>query len=284
MRHRNGHHVYAIAILSLSLSIASVTGCTGAPGSASNDGGPGPGGESLPLDEFADDMARVRCDKLYDCCSEAELQASQQLFFDDREHCLSTTKDGFNEFTVPLIEEAIEAERASYDGEAAAECLARLEGYDCDEYQEALGQDEYHGFLCPEMNVPLVDEGDLCNWNFQCTVGRCVIEDFEAQEGTCRVLPGDGEACFERQTASGPEGMCGDGLDCVEGTCITPGEPGAECSIHDECVTECDYSTMSCAERGSVGDRCSSDTDCKSENCDEDDRCGARLDGACEMA
>ena len=267
-------------LLLATLSLVWMTGCTGTPGAGTNAT---PSGDPVPLEQFADEMARVRCDKVYDCCSATEIDASQEFFFDDRDDCLETFRATIGTFFVPEMEKAIEAGRADYDAVAAGECITRFEAYDCDEFQAQFDGDDFSRILCDEMTVPKVDQGGLCTWQFECTTGSCVSADVVNEDPTCQTLPGVGEPCFERETASTvSKDLCAGDLECVDSTCVQPGEPGAECSVDDECITE-DCTLGTCAEFLPVGERCFFDKDCASENCDRDERCGEPLDGACTL-
>lgn len=234
-------------------------------------------GRTVERDALDEELPEPICQKIFECCSQAEVLASQRVSFDDQAGCVATYQASVAAVFVPALTDAEDGGRARYDARAAADCISDLESSTC----EAFSEQFLGGLICGEMIEPRVRVGQTCKVNFECTRGTCVIENFETEEGTCRVLPGEGEQCLTRP--GGTDQLCAGGLICVDDTCLPPGTPGTPCTPPGHCLTMCDEATNTCAERGALGDPCFVDEGCRSRNCAADDRCGEALDGACDL-
>lgn len=236
-------------------------------------------GNKVKVEDLDEELPGPICEKIFECCSDEEIEASQGLFFEfeDEASCVETY-DGL--VSLALISSIVAAEdhgRAEYDGQAAADCIDDIKNSSCEE----AAQRNLSEVICEGMIKPLLSEGDTCKQDFECIEGSCYMADFDAEEGTCMVLPTAGEPCLEQQSDNDITfSVCAEGFACVDDTCIEPKEPGADCSSSAECQTNCDIDTNTCAERLDAGENCFGDDTCKSNNCGSEGVCvGSEGDG-----
>ncbi len=95
-----------------------------------------------------------------------------------------------------------------------------------------------------ETCVAVVSAGGSCNAAIpeMCPTGQyCDAQPLMGMfDGTCRPLPGDGEACA--QTFSGT--ACASGLSCDSGTCRAQQDNGASCMDNGQCYSgNCEMGT-----------------------------------------
>ncbi len=161
------------------------------------------------------------------------------------------------------IGDAIGADRVSYDGEAAAECLASIHTADCALLQEGDGPP---GPACDQVFTGLVDAGNTCYSSDDCAdngtcgqTGDCYLQ---CCAGLCQARAGLGSNC--------------ESTSCVEGAhCVyTPGagfylcqtgEANSPCGSDWECDTDfwCDVDGGGlCTADLPADSSCSDDAQC----------------------
>lgn len=143
----------------------------------------------------------------------------------------------------PALTEAVDAGRVRYDGKAAAKCRERARttcdatrlAWDCDGTftgTRALGEacslnaecgrglwcDASVG-TCPSVCAPVRGDGEAATTSVQCASGW--LAGLSDGGTACAAAPGAGDACI------GP--LCGPGLTCVNGLCVTPVAAGGAC-------------------------------------------------------
>ena len=168
-------------------------GTTDASGAA-----PEAGGGELALEALAQRAALATCRRRLDCCAPAERTGLS----DDPAACQQELAEQLAPF-LEGVARAVAAGRATYDGIAAAGCLADLEAAACAEARtwEALLLAAH----CPIVDAA-VPAGEDCRASYECTGGFCQGVD-QARDGRC-VSPrlADGQPCDR-------------GEDCASGTC-----------------------------------------------------------------
>lgn len=119
---------------------------------------------------------------------------------------------GFDE-----IVDAVEDERAVYNGGKMQECLDELSARSCDE----LGDPDPES--CDQAATGTVERGGDCTTDIECE-GDSICHFADSCPGTCSAKLNAGEAC------SGDD-QCKDGLDCSDDTqrCVAPAQEGDEC-------------------------------------------------------
>jgi hypothetical protein len=222
--------------------------------------GPGGGSGSVSVDDFPARYAAAFCALTGGCCELAGGEPS--------EDCIASEQ-------AAQEADATAAERvnASFDAQAAEDCLAALADVSC--HVDALSL--LRGLL-PRCDVwrGTVEPGGNCQSHIQCrdsepgTSVGCV-------NGVCQQvqrLP-RGAPCDD----GSPAALCDSLLDFCEaesGLCTALPEPG------DACTNECSYAATcdagTCRALLVPGDACTTDTDCTSDAC-VNGRCASLLAG-----
>lgn len=189
----------------------SVVGCGGS--TSAREEGSGVSLESLPQR-----VAELTCRKLFECCSVDQLSVDGMLLFPDESSCRATYVDALSP-ELDLVKESIENGRATYDGDAAAACFAKLERTSCQ-------------VLTSEVPLPcgyftgLLHDGESCAASGECISGLCDLNSFTP---TCIPVPKLGESC---------SGICEDGTVCnLDFVCSLPKKVGDSCTFSFECET-----------------------------------------------
>ena len=186
----------------------------------------------------------------------------------------------------PELEAFINSNKATFHGEIAAECLARLNNLSCapaDESYRTGGQG------CVDIVTGNTAPGRACTTSLQCESGRCIREGTisNCEPGVCGPLnpPGAaGEACVNDGVLECKDGLfcdasgvcvgllsagatcffssdCGYGLTCFSPTnkCTATVTTGASCAAADcdKVGDQCDAITMTCKPLGRTGEACS---------------------------
>ena len=274
-------------ILSLGFSFAAcgkVVPLTDGDGGATVDGSEG---------ELADASIAERCaapiafEDLGLCLEKAQCQQLVRCtpLFKDIEECEANIADVFNDFSeqVLLFGNAIDAGKASYDANIAADCLESFATGSCDsdggsEACEAVfrGTTAANGacleeFECDELGSRCDDQG--CDGTVECCLGNCLSPVNVGQNcdiAHCR--PGD--KCVQDPTSSsstcqsgGAGSTCANHFDCDEemlcdftlGRCAPDRPAGAACSDRRECEGDLDCVFGICGSVDSLGDACEFD-------------------------
>jgi hypothetical protein len=185
--------------------------------------------------------ARILCDKLFSCCTDAEL--ADLAFVDEKS---PPTRDGCIELHkktgaswIPLTRSEESAGRLAIDlGESEA-CAEETRGLDCATFHARLVRihlaDAFS--LCNSAVVKAsAANGSACRIYFGCQSGFCDLppgsegKDAGSEAiGTCKPPPGPDQAC--------PSEECAEGLRCHPETakCTPLLGPGGTCVADDEC-------------------------------------------------
>lgn len=166
------------------------------------------GTAGIPIANGPAEIARVICDKLFECCTEAELMALPLNIGDSESAC----QIGVSLYLAVIVEastESIEAGRIRYDGVALEACLDRYRN-------EACGVVEKLDLsICPDVFAPQIALGEACGISAECIEGYCEGSNDAANPvGECAPKKQDGTACAANDECQ--SGLCealGDG--CV---------------------------------------------------------------------
>lgn len=222
-------------------------------------------GKKVKLEDLDEELASVTCEKIYECCSQEEIDAAGNFLvdFETQDQCESAYDNLLGLLFTPALKSAVENGRADYDPKAAGDCLAQYNAVSCEEVAAAEGE-----MACAEIIIPLVEDGGECKQDFECKGGTC---DLSGDDGICRQLPGDGEPCLESEMDGFTFETCDEELVCIDGTCVAPKAEGADCASGSECQSGmCDFQTSKCAPLKAEGEDCFYGGECASGACDEE--------------
>jgi hypothetical protein len=164
------------------------------------------GSGGIPIADGPVEIARVLCDKVFGCCSDAELAALPQNLGQSEGACQLAVAV-YLTLVVQASEESIAAGRIRYDGVALSDCLTRYGSEDC-----ALLR-TLDLSLCPDVFAPAVELGGACGISSDCIGGYCEgANDGAVPIGECVAKKPAGAAC----TAA---------AECASGLC-DPGSSG----------------------------------------------------------
>lgn len=179
---------------------------TGGSGGAPASGAAGGGG--VPISVGPVEVGRAVCDKLFECCTEAEL-AALPMGLGDAESSCQISVAVYLAVIVEASNESLAAGRIRYDGVALADCLEDYANEPCGVH-EALDLG-----ICPGVFAPQVELGGRCGISGDCIGGYCEgANDAANPVGTCAERKLDGAVCAANaECASGLCEALGDG--CV---------------------------------------------------------------------
>ncbi len=243
------------------------------------------GNGPLTLEEYAAVRIDVTCDYLVRCGVTPSI-----------ENCVATR--GSVRFSTDLLA-AVEAGRVRWNGDAAEDCLDRLEQVTCDRTSES-----YRHLGCEPLFAGTVGEGAACTMSVECISNECWIEGCTDAccTGYCAgetppAIGRIGEVCrlsgcesgafcensvcvplrAERETCTYESvGECAYGLTCVDEVCAAPVESGQPCSFGSTCRLLGESCTPQgiCGPLGQNGDVCISSNHCASHYvCGVESRC-----------
>jgi hypothetical protein len=187
-----------------------------------------------------EDNAVVLCDRLFSCCTPAELGAL--AFVDEKsppthEGCIAYHQKTAREY-VELTNAEAAAGRVALHLDRSGACVAERRGESCSAFHARLPRlhlgDAYA--LCNGAVVePLVADESRCRLYLDCKSGNCegASADTASPEpaGTCKPIPKDGEPC----AVDG----CAEGLRCDPDTtrCAPLVQKGGSCLADDACAS-----------------------------------------------
>jgi hypothetical protein len=218
--------------------------------------------DSIALDDYRPAIWQATCDWYVRCGALTADDCALQLYL--------TTSDS------PA---AVRAGLVSYDGEAAAACVAAYADLPCDVTEP------YPDFsACSDVYRGHNAIGEPCITGIECESGTCFYS-----EGWC------GEACcmgtcdLERpQQIAALDEPCNDDVPCAHGlycvgrydptqpqTCVPLPKRGEPCAtLCAELGDNCDSTTKLCEDSSVRGEGCMDDSDCTDYySCDPDNRC-----------
>ncbi len=225
--------------------------------------------ESIPVDEYSNAIWQARCDWYVRCGALAAEDCANQLF----------APGGINAA-------AVKAGLATYDAEAAAECLARYAELPCDVTEEYPDLS-----VCGEVYRGLKELGEPCTLGIECADGDCFYPDGGCEYACCA---GEVGGTCDREPPVAPDAQlgescnpvdnvwCGPGLYCTthvsteDGICAPLPKHGEPCDGYcAELGDNCDSTTRLCEDASVRGEPCMDDSDCTERYaCGMDNRCG----------
>lgn len=261
----------------------------------------------IALSDLDKEIQQARCEHLARC-----------KLVPDEASCLATTRPAPPN---PSVSSAVAANKITYDGELARQCVDAMASQSCDvtAHDEHVAPD-----ACSKMLVGHVADGETCSLDAECASGTCVLPaecpDMGCCVGQCRATQAPAAAggacnmardcmtglvCGEDLTCHAPAASgqscrsdreCSDGLACVgvtdmPGMCLALPQAGERCP-YQRCASEnlrCDAATNTCIAVGlpgascPIGGECSLYLECDaaSHTCREFPRLGMPCDGTC---
>ena len=190
------------------------------------------GGDSdqVPLSELGDASALVWCAKVFNCCTDEEMES---FTFNNVLECRTQVGLALGEYMVSPMQAAIATGRGEYNGQNALACLEAFRALGC------VGANNPQDFFdnCQSPWTALQTDGEPCASIFECGGGtycsqdtdHCVTPAAENQactpdqdpyceaqlycDGTnCRVRKAENDACAA-------DGECALGTRCTMGVC-----------------------------------------------------------------
>jgi hypothetical protein len=198
-----------------SVAVALFVGCAKNDEGGGGGGGDGGGSAGISLDDAPQEIARAVCPKAYTCCTSMQLM-SNDLAGTDEPSCETATTQGFRN-QLGGVRASMEKNRARYNGDKMATCLAYIRSATCDDLNRT-----YHftGIGCDPWVEPLVPVGGACGQEHECIEGTCDKSAAPSGgDGVCRPLPTAGQACAGLRCAKGTE-CDGSTKTCME---VVPG-------------------------------------------------------------
>lgn len=200
--------------------VLAVVGCGG-----DDDGG----GTPLTLAEFGAQLGAAQCHKAFECCTPAEISMFYAgNAFSDEAGCVEVYAHAWE--TIGALRQAsIDAGNTVFDGSNASTCISALTDLTCAEFGS--NHDALNG-RCPAPFEGQLANGMACANDSECQTGYCEGENELGSmptPGTCKDLPGEGDACTDFD--------CAQGLICDHDVCIAPKADGAACYSPDECAS-----------------------------------------------
>jgi hypothetical protein len=240
-------------------------GCSGEDPNPEPTGGTNSG--TIALDAYANELAKVYCNRIFTCCTAVEQAKALELLSPTpkNEAECTTAYSALFSFVIGEQKDSVAAGRQTYDGAKASNCFAKLEGscaggIDNDDIQ--------NDPECATVFVGKVADGGMCTNDGDCSSAGSVCND----AGVCTALAAEGQPC----TFSSD---CQEGLTCGVDACIKPKAEGEACTSSFDCAsTICEMGV--CAPKKADGAMCTFSEECASGDCDATDTCAAKL--ACD--
>ena len=229
--------------------------------------------EPLTLDAYPVAYLDVACDFLVRCGVTPSIESCRE----------SRSKMRFDAELISAVDAGI----VMWHGDAAEDCLARIDQLSCDRTSES-----YRHFGCEPMFSGTLGNGEACTtstecisrecWTEGCTKACCVgycagdikptigeigdpcrlsgcVAGARCEDSVCVPLRAEGEACTYELN-----GECAYGLACIDKVCTSPIESGESCTIASECrmIGESCNPRGTCGPVGQLGDLCISSNHC----------------------
>lgn len=177
-----------------------------------------------------DDNANALCEKIFSCCSEAEL--ADLSFVDTKSPpslagCIALHAQNGRDYKA-VTDAELAAGRIAVHLDRSAACVAEVRGLSCSDFHARLVRvhlGDAFGMCNPAVVEPLVADGAACSQYFSCRGGICDAE-------TCKSFPTAGAACV-------PDQGCAEGMRCDPDskTCKALVPKNGECTYDDECAS-----------------------------------------------
>ena len=219
----------------------------------------GCGGCGDTVDEFPPEAAKAICEKIYSCCTAAELSGNS-TYGPNQAACESSLR---NQLAGPnRLKQSESKGRLVYHDDLFDECIAQYKALSCEQLKSNVTTVTP---ACDSFIEPKVAVGGSCGADDECVDGTCAGETGTA-DGTCEAFLSESASCADG-------GSCGDGLYCESGqkTCQQLKADGTNCNANFECKTggcngkDPDAGTPgTCGLKGGEGTTCYATTGCSS--------------------
>lgn len=180
----------------------------------------GTSGGPIAIDQFGNEVAKVACSKIFECCNSAEvMQQFMNLTYNNQPVTTEAQCEGLymgllDGYAIPDYKASIAAGRVTYDADAARGCIDAYANLGCGAYSQLT---HATGISCstPYL-IPHVGDGGACSQAYECTSGYC-------SSGTCMteppLVPNGGSCTSGEQCASGycGSGSCADPAPVCDG-------------------------------------------------------------------
>lgn len=186
--------------------------------------------DEVPLSELGEASALIWCAKVFDCCTDEEMEG---FTFNNVLECRTQVTVGLDEYMVAPMQAAVATGRGEYNGQNALACLEAVRDLGC------VGTNNPADFFaeCQSPWTALQTDGEPCASIFECGAGtycsrdtsKCVTPAAENQACTpdqdpyCEAqLYCDGSTCLMRKAENdtcADDGECALGTRCTMGTC-----------------------------------------------------------------
>lgn len=202
--------------------------------------------EAMSVDEYLAARLEVSCEYLLRCGVTPSLDS-----------CRETREAGGYH---PFVIAAVAAGTIRWHGDAAEDCLGRLEQASCDRTSEA-----YRHIDCQPFFTGTLVDGETCALSTECISGECWTED---RPDVCGV----GYCVGNTPPKVGKIGevcrlsSCEAGARCEASVCVALRSEGESCTYDD--AGQCGYG-LACSQRriceplAGSGERCSTSEDCR---------------------
>lgn len=179
------------------------SGGTGTGGSAGTAGTAGAGGIAIGMAPVA--IANAVCAKAFECCSAEELMALS-IVGETEDQCRAAVAAFIGLYQID-IQTSTDAMRASYDGDALADCVGEHETRTCDMLPS------FEEIGCASAVTPLIPLGEACGAHHECIDGYCEgASSASSPTGTCTPRKAEGETCTAPFECEG--GSCSTATGC----------------------------------------------------------------------
>lgn len=207
------------------------------------------GGSPIALDDFGQQLGTVSCQKLFDCCTDAELMANfMGITIEGQpittvEQCTSLVAGLFTSFAVEDYKASIELGRAEYSADAAGSCVGQLSGLSCSQYSSLSSGGAGSDVDCEPYIIAKVGDGGACSEDYECTSDNCEGASQDV-DGACKVKPTLGQDC-DQACASGS--YCTYDQSAGKRICVALKPDSTACQLDSECSSDnCDEATDTC--------------------------------------
>lgn len=197
------------------------TGSTGSGGSAGGSNRDDPVVCPASIAEVSTTLAEEICAKRTQCCE------------DDQEACLSEVAAALDTI-YPELAASKKAGTASLNCEALEACTLAINEATCNDWplqSGDLGGLPVDETACLAIITPSLDDGDDCNYNYECVNGLCRVPEGET-EGTCLEFARLGASCADERVCD-PTTMFCNGAN----VCQTRLPEGAVCTVSGQCAS-----------------------------------------------
>lgn len=223
----------------------------------------------LASDQLFETQLRANCSYAFNCCEAVERSSFGFSSAPDEGTCVEEGLETGGQLSLlgQRAKAAIDAGKATYDGELAERCMRPFldAAQQCDPNLRSLDSSpECEAGISRAFAVGTVKDGGDCTDFIECAdEGACIVENEENTitiAGKCRAAAGEGDDCSERNCQTGLE--CNFEGDTAKCTKIVLLDNGASCFDDSECKSG------ACVDGGEVGScfdtgaACSEDADC----------------------